>query len=132
MYLPGPGGVLGQVLPPVDRMTHACENVTLAKTSFRPVMTYCTTHGCAPMDIPFLHAPHVHWNIVPYKNVTSVSAFLIDQLSIFYLQPFDKQDGTNTLVFNLPGPILVLCYSQLDHLQSILLNNKKVAINNKQ
>ena len=24
-------------LPPVDRMTHACENITLAKTSFRPV-----------------------------------------------------------------------------------------------
>ena len=23
--------------PPVDRMTHACENITLAKTSFRPV-----------------------------------------------------------------------------------------------
>ena len=24
--------------PPVDRMTHACENITLAKTSFRPVI----------------------------------------------------------------------------------------------
>ena len=23
--------------PPVDRMTHACENITSAKTSFRPV-----------------------------------------------------------------------------------------------
>ena len=23
--------------PPVDRMTHACENITLAKTSFQPV-----------------------------------------------------------------------------------------------
>ena len=37
VYLPGPGGVPGQVPPPVDRMTHACENITLAKTSFRPV-----------------------------------------------------------------------------------------------
>ena len=28
--------------PPVDRMTHACENITLAKTSFRPVkMFFC-------------------------------------------------------------------------------------------
>ena len=36
VYLPGRGGVwLGT--PPVDRMTHACENITLAKTSFRPV-----------------------------------------------------------------------------------------------
>ena len=84
------------------------------------------------MDIPFVYAPHVHWKIVAYQNVTPVSVFLIGKLSIFYLQPFDKQDGTNTLVFNLPGPILVLCYSQLDNLQSILLNNKKVAINNKQ
>ena len=25
--------------PPVDRMTHACENITLAKTSFRPGTT---------------------------------------------------------------------------------------------
>ena len=24
--------------PPVDRMTHACENITLAKTLFRPVI----------------------------------------------------------------------------------------------
>ena len=48
--LPGEGGCLpGGYLtspppkiwsrhpPPVDRMTHACENITLAKTSFRPV-----------------------------------------------------------------------------------------------
>ena len=31
------GGVPGQVLPPVDRMTHTCKNITLAKTSFWPV-----------------------------------------------------------------------------------------------
>ena len=58
VYLPGPGGggtclvrggvptrsqgwgegVPGQVLPPpVNRMTHTCKNITLAKTSFRPV-----------------------------------------------------------------------------------------------
>ena len=37
-YLPGPGGgVPGQVLTPVNRMTHRCKNITLAKTSFRPV-----------------------------------------------------------------------------------------------
>ena len=30
-------GVPGQVLPPpVNRMTHTCKNITLAKTSFRP------------------------------------------------------------------------------------------------
>ena len=34
----GPGGVPGQVLPPVNRMTHRCKNITLAKTSFRPVI----------------------------------------------------------------------------------------------
>ena len=43
VYLPGPGGVPawsgggvpGQVLPPpVDRMTHAYENITLPQTSF--------------------------------------------------------------------------------------------------
>ena len=28
--------------PPVDRMTHACENITLAKTSFRPVTIRAT------------------------------------------------------------------------------------------
>ena len=27
--VPDPGGVHAQVLPPVDRMTHACENITL-------------------------------------------------------------------------------------------------------
>ena len=32
------GGVAGQVLPPpVNRMTNRCKNITLAKTSFRPV-----------------------------------------------------------------------------------------------
>ena len=39
-YLPGPrgGGVTGQVIPPIlNRMTHTCKNITLAKTSFRPV-----------------------------------------------------------------------------------------------
>ena len=34
VYLPGPGGVPGQVLPPVDRMTHTYENITLPQTSF--------------------------------------------------------------------------------------------------
>ena len=33
-----PGGVPGQVLPPVNRMTDRCKNITLAKTSFRPVI----------------------------------------------------------------------------------------------
>ena len=32
------GGVPGQVLLPVNRMTHTCKNITLAKTSFRPVI----------------------------------------------------------------------------------------------
>ena len=36
-YLPGLGGP-GQVLPPVNRMTNTCKNITLAKTSFRPVI----------------------------------------------------------------------------------------------
>ena len=36
-YLPGPGGGVWSGTPPVDRMTHACENITLAKTSFWPV-----------------------------------------------------------------------------------------------
>ena len=31
--IPGP-----DTLPPVNRITHACENITLAKTSFRPVI----------------------------------------------------------------------------------------------
>ena len=30
----------GADTPPVDRMTHASENITLAKTSFRPVNIY--------------------------------------------------------------------------------------------
>ena len=38
VYLPGPGGG-GQVPPPVNRMTHTCKNITLAKTSLRPVIT---------------------------------------------------------------------------------------------
>ena len=32
--VPGPGEAPGQVLPPVDRMTHASENITLPQTSF--------------------------------------------------------------------------------------------------
>ena len=50
VYLPGLGGwgctclVLGgvpsQVLPPVNRMTDRCKNITLAKTSFRPVKMF--------------------------------------------------------------------------------------------
>ena len=46
--VPGPGGVYlvggvpGQVLPPVNRMTNRCKNITLAKTSFRPVITWIT------------------------------------------------------------------------------------------
>ena len=32
--VPGPRGVPGQVLPPVDRMTHTYENITLAQTLF--------------------------------------------------------------------------------------------------
>ena len=40
VYLPGPGGrVLGQVLHPVNRMTDRCKNITLTKTSFRPVIS---------------------------------------------------------------------------------------------
>ena len=48
--VPGPGGgctwsrggVPGQVLPPpVNRMTNRCKNITLAKTSFRPVTNTC-------------------------------------------------------------------------------------------
>ena len=45
VYLPGPGGVpawsQGRAwsgTPPMNRMTHRCKNITLAKTSFRPVM----------------------------------------------------------------------------------------------
>ena len=41
-YLPGPGGGLpGQILPPVNRMNDRCKNITLAKTSFRPVTRLC-------------------------------------------------------------------------------------------
>ena len=65
VYLPGRGGVWSRggtclVLggecawsgtpPPVDRMTHACENITLAKTSFRPVIKnacYITVNVCS-------------------------------------------------------------------------------------
>ena len=33
------GAVPGQILPPpVNRMTHTCKNITLATTSFRPVI----------------------------------------------------------------------------------------------
>ena len=41
------GGVPGQVLPPVNRMTHRCKNITLAKTSFRPVKIFFSidVHG---------------------------------------------------------------------------------------
>ena len=33
-----PGGVLLARPPPVNRMTDRCKNITLAKTSFRPVI----------------------------------------------------------------------------------------------
>ena len=37
--VPGPGGVyLVRYSPPVNRMTNRCKNITLAKTSFRPVI----------------------------------------------------------------------------------------------
>ena len=32
--VPGPGGVPAQVLPPVNRMTDRCKNITLPQTSF--------------------------------------------------------------------------------------------------
>ena len=32
--VPGPGGHLVRYSPPVDRMTHASENITLPQTSF--------------------------------------------------------------------------------------------------
>ena len=35
---PSPGGVLLARPPPVNRMTDRCKNITLAKTSFRPVI----------------------------------------------------------------------------------------------
>ena len=42
VYLPvHGGGHLVKYSPPVNRMTHTCKNITLAKTSFRPVMK-CT------------------------------------------------------------------------------------------
>ena len=41
VYLPGPGGCAWSgTPPPVNRMTDACENITLAKTSFRPVIKF--------------------------------------------------------------------------------------------
>ena len=43
VYLVPRGGVNGQVLPPVNRMTNRCKNITLAKTSFRPVKTQLNT-----------------------------------------------------------------------------------------
>ena len=43
-YLPGPGGAWsGNHHPPplwTEFLTHACENITLAETLFRPVKTY--------------------------------------------------------------------------------------------
>ena len=33
------GGAWSGTPPPVNRMTHTCKNITLAKTSFRPVIT---------------------------------------------------------------------------------------------
>ena len=36
------GGVPGQVPPPVNRITDTCKNITLAKTSFRPVNSLTT------------------------------------------------------------------------------------------
>ena len=41
--VPGPGGVVrggawSDTPPPVNRMTDRCKNITLAKTSFRPVI----------------------------------------------------------------------------------------------
>ena len=40
--VPGPGGgvYLVRYSPPVNRMTNRCKNITLAKTSFRPVITH--------------------------------------------------------------------------------------------
>ena len=35
------GGSAGQA-PPLNRMTNGCKNITLAKTSFRPVITWTT------------------------------------------------------------------------------------------
>ena len=58
-FLPGPGGVSGpgrvpawsggclvRHSPPVNRMTHTCKNITLAKTSFRPVKILLLKFRC--------------------------------------------------------------------------------------
>ena len=42
---PPPGTRHHHPPPPVNRITHACENITLAKTSFRPVTRLVTEPG---------------------------------------------------------------------------------------
>ena len=60
VYLPGPrggvpawswGGCLVRYSPPVNRITDRCKNITLAKTSFRPVKTAGTLKGDLRMRI---------------------------------------------------------------------------------
>ena len=84
MYLVWRGGVPGlgggylvrYSPPPVNRMTNRCKNITLAKTSFRPVIIYISnkyiqitenkTHsGVVASD---LYCPHP---AVKYKTVDS-------------------------------------------------------------
>ena len=46
-YLPGPRGCLVRHSPPVNRMTHTSKNITLAKTSFRPVKILLLKFRCS-------------------------------------------------------------------------------------
>ena len=81
--VPGPGGVPGQVLPPVNRMTNRCKNITLAKTSFRPVkmlnmflrkIIACIFRGGGTEILSFTQVTN-HWRQWQFNNRTVKLAY---------------------------------------------------------
>ena len=50
--LPGPRGVLQRPLPPVNRITYTCKNITLATTSLRPVIKKKNDEPPHPLKFP--------------------------------------------------------------------------------
>ena len=61
--------------PPVNRITHTCKNITLAKTSFRPVMNVLP---CKNAKIKIVQAcPYAMLN--PFDNVNVIFLFWLHQ-----------------------------------------------------
>ena len=81
---------LADTPPPVDRMTHACENITLAKTSFRPVNIYAQTPPHTPPHTHTHAYTHTHTHTNTHTNhkhegwrAYPLSVYFVDEVKMY-------------------------------------------------